>query len=515
MNRRTWKLLTVAILALGLLMSSFTAAQAAGEEMIIRFGLSSEPTSLEPVLGMGFTQRTIKMAIYRGLMNYDEDGNLNYALADSYEVSDDNLIYTFHLRDAKFHDGTEVTADDVKYTFERILDPENAASYRAELAVIKSMEVVDEKTISFTLSSPSASFTHYLALPESVILSQAFTESNDITHSPMGAGPFKFVEWASGQYIRLEAFEDYYEEGYPLADGVEFLFYVDGEARTNALMTGDIDIAENIEWKDMAMIESNPDLKLDTIKGPYMVINFNCNEDSPFSNPLVRQAVSYAINRDAIISTAFSGRGEPIYGFVIQEGFLGYNPETENYYSYDPEKAKELLAEAGYPNGFSGKLLSTSSYAMHEQTAVVVQSELAKIGIDLELELPDWATRQSRVAAGDYEIVINGTGGDILDPDWLTNYFYGGDVTLNKSAGYNNDEINALLDKGRASLDPEERQEIYSQISMLIMEDAPAVFLTWRINGYAMRANVQGFKNPVGFLTQSQGGISLVKTYLD
>ena len=97
MNRRTWKLLTVAILALGLLMSSFTAAQAAGEEMIIRFGLSSEPTSLEPVLGMGFTQRTIKMAIYRGLMNYDEDGNLNYALADSYEVSDDNLIYTFQM----------------------------------------------------------------------------------------------------------------------------------------------------------------------------------------------------------------------------------------------------------------------------------------------------------------------------------------------------------------------------------------------------------------------------------
>lgn len=513
--KKTGKILFTALLVMAMLVSSICPAFAAEEEMIIRFGLSSEPTSLEPVLGMGFTQRTVKMAIYRGLMAYDEDGVLNYALSDSYDVTDDNLTYTFHLRDAKFHDGSDVTANDVKYTFERILDPENAASYRAEMSIIESMEVIDEKTIAFTLSSASASFVHYLALPESVILSESYTENNDITRAPMGAGPFKFVEWASGQYIMLEAFEDYYEEGYPIADGVKFLFYTDGEARTNALTTGDIDIAESIEWKDMTMLENNPDLKLDLIKGPYMVINFNCFDGSPFANPLVRQAVSYAINRDAIINTAFSGRGEPIFGFVIQDGFLGHNPDTEDFYSYNPEKAKELLDEAGYPDGFSATLLSTSSYAMHEQTAVVVQSELAKIGIDLTLDLPDWATRQSRVAAGDYEIVVNGTGGDILDPDWLTNYFYGGDITLNKSAGYNNDEINALLDQGRASLDTEERQEIYEKISMLIMEDAPAVFLTWRINGYAMRANVEGFKNPAGFLTQSQGGISLHKTRIN
>ena len=161
--KKTGKILFTALLIMAMLVSSICPAFAAEEEMIIRFGLSSEPTSLEPVLGMGFTQRTVKMAIYRGLMAYDEDGVLNYALSDSYDVTDDNLTYTFHLRDAKFHDGSDVTANDVKYTFERILDPENAASYRAEMSIIESMEVIDEKTIAFTLSSASASFVHYLS----------------------------------------------------------------------------------------------------------------------------------------------------------------------------------------------------------------------------------------------------------------------------------------------------------------------------------------------------------------
>ncbi|MER2010594.1 MAG: ABC transporter substrate-binding protein, partial [Psychrobacillus sp.] len=178
------------------------------------------------------------------------------------------------------------------------------------------------------------------------------------------------------------------------------------------------------------------------------------------------------------------------------------------------EKAKELLAEAGYPNGFKATLLSTSQYGMHEQTAVAVQSELKKIGIDIELELPDWATRINKNVEGDYQLLVAGTSGDITDGDWMSNFYTGGPARLNNSANFDDEQINSLLDQGRKEVDPAKREEIYTQLMERAMELSPFVYLSWREQSYGMQENVNGFVNLDGFLS-FQSGVTLEETYIE
>ncbi|WP_413301001.1 ABC transporter substrate-binding protein [Bacillus sp. 1P10SD] len=480
----------------------------------LTFGLAAEPTTMDPYIQNGTHGRTVKLAIYRGLYNYNEKGELEPELAESYTTNDDLTSYTFKLRDAKFHNGDPVTAEDVKYTYERIVAPDSKATFKTELSIIKDIEIVDDKTITFNLSEPSAPFIHYTALPESVIVSKSYTEANggDIATKPMGAGPFKFVSWSQGSDIVVEKFDDYYKKGKPYLDKIKFQFYTDENTRVNALRAGDVNLIESVPWKDTESIGKTDNLKLSSANGPFMALQFNTNFE-PFSKPKVRQAIAYAIDRNVIINTAFSGRGEPIYGMAILKGYMGYNEKFTNYFKHDVNKAKELLAEAGYPNGFKAKLLSTSQYGMHEQTAIAVQSELKKIGIDVELELPDWATRINKNVAGDYQFLVAGTSGDITDGDWMSNFYKGGPARLNNSANFDDEQINNLLEEGKKETDPKKREEIYEKLISRAMELSPFVYLNWREQSYGMQKNVDGFKNLDGFLS-FQSGLTLEDTYI-
>jgi ABC-type dipeptide transport system, periplasmic component len=478
------------------------------------FGLSGEPSTMDPLIQNGTVGRTIKLNIYRGLLNYDANGELSKELADSYEVSDDQLTYTFKLRDAKFHNGDPVTADDVKFTFERILDPANGATFINELSVIDSIESDGDKTVTFKLKQPYAPFVHYLALPESVIVSKSWVEAgHDFNEEPMGAGPFKYVKWTKGQEYVVAKFEDYYKEGKPLLDEIKFVFYPDDNTRVNAMRAGDVDMIDYVPWKDAGLFESDSNLKLDSQSGPYMALQFNTKFE-PFSDPRVRQAIAYAIDRNAIINTAFNGRGEPIYGMAIPEGYLGYNEKYANYFEHNIEKAKQLLTEAGYPDGFKARLLSTSQYSFHQNTAVAVAAELEKIGIQVELELPDWATRINKNMEGDYDFLVVGTSGDITDADWLSNFYLSGDVRLNNSAYFGDEEIDRLLAEGRMESDETKRQQIYEQLSARAMELSPFVYLSWREQSFGMKSNLQGFTNMPGFLS-FQSGLTLENAYFE
>ncbi|SDD06230.1 glutathione transport system substrate-binding protein [Paenibacillus sp. UNCCL117] len=475
----------------------------------ISFGLAGEPATMDPLVQNGTHGRTIKLAIYRGLVNYGKDGKLSNELAESYTVSGDSKNYTFKLRDAKFHNGDAVTAEDVKFTFERIANPKNNATFRNELAIIDKIETPDPKTVTITLKEPFAPFIHYLALPETVIVSKKWAEekNGDLNANPMGAGPFEFVKWTKGQEMTVKRFDGYYKKDKKPVDNIKFVFYADENTRVNALKAGDVDLVEYVPWKDAMAIEQDSKLKLDSVSGPFMQLQFN-TQFAPFSDPRVRKAIAYAIDRNTIINTAFNGRGKPIYGMAIPEGYMGYNKKFESYYEYNIEKAKQLLAEAGYPNGFKAKLLATSQYAFHQQTAVAVQSELKKVGIEVELDLPDWATRIKKNTEGSYDFVVAGTSGDITDGDWLSNFYAGGAVRLNNSAYFDDAEINKLLAEGRKELDEAKRNAIYERLIERALDLSPFVYLSWREQSYGMKANVEGFKNLPGFLS-FQSGISL------
>jgi glutathione transport system substrate-binding protein len=509
MLKLRWRDFTLLVLVL-MLALGVTIGNAATKGKSLTFGLSAEPKTLDPAIMGGTFARTVNLCVYRGLLNYGRNGKITPELAESYTVAPDGKTYTFKLRNAKFQNGDPVTAEDVKYTFERIMDPKTKATYYNEISIIDKIEIVDKATVKFILKNPCAPFIHYLSLTESGIVSKKWTEEKggNISASPMGAGPFRFVSWTKGTGIVLKKSAYYYKKGLPKLDSVKFVFYADEDTRYNALQAGDIDIIEYVPWKYVSIIEKNSRMKLLTNKnGPFMMMRFNTHVE-PLGDPRVRQAISYAIDRKVIIDTAFNGRGAPIYGIAIPKGYLGYNPKYQNYYRYNLKKAKQLLKEAGYPNGFNVKLLSTSTYSYYEQTAVAVQSELKKVGINVILDLPDWATRTSRNLKGEYEMTLSGTAGDWTDPDWLSNFFYGGTVRLANSAYFNDPQINQLLDKGKITLDPVKRKQIYEQFVERALKLEPLVCLNWREQSYAMKSSVTGFQNLPGFLS-FQSGITI------
>lgn len=482
----------------------------------IRVGLSNEPTNMDPHIQAGTSARAVRLLVYRGLFNYNgADGARQAELVESYDIADDDVTYTFNLKDTTFSNGDPVTAEDVQYSLERILDDSVGASFQSQFEVIESIDVVDEDTVRVTLREPTAPFLDYLALPEAAIVNAEYVEETggNWTSAPVGAGPYRHVEYRPGQHIVIEARDDFYKADYPVSDRIVFEFYADSSLRMNALRNGDVNLIEYVAWRDIPVLERDDGVKVLGGTGPFMGLIFNVRE-GPFSDPRVRRAVSYAIDRQVVIDTAFSGQGEPIYGMNVPENSLAYDPRFDSWFEHDPERARELLAEAGYADGFTATMLSTGQYDFHMNTAIAVQSELAKVGIDLELDLPDWATRLEKNLRAEYEVLVVGTAGDISDPDFLSDYYRGGEVRLNNAPGYQNEQVEELLDRGRSTLDADERQEIYHQLQEIVLNESPLVYLMWRDQSYAASADLQGFEPLPGFLS-FQSGIMLERAYLE
>src|SRR5699024_2005491 len=269
----------------------------------------------------------------RGLFSH-ENGEVTPELVESYDTNDDETSYTFKLKDTAFHNGDPVTAADVKFTFERILSDDSKADFKEELSVIEDIKIEDDKTITFTLEETYAPFLDYLALPESIIVSEEWSKEHDLATEPMGAGPFKFVEWNQGRNLVVEKNEDYYKEDKPKLDGIEFSFYTDDDTRINALKSEDVDMVSSIPTKSFEEIENEQNLKMDETVGSFMGIMFNTHFE-PFEDAKVRQAIAYAIDREAVINTAFNGEGEQLNGLPILENSIGYEEKYTDQYHKD------------------------------------------------------------------------------------------------------------------------------------------------------------------------------------
>jgi peptide/nickel transport system substrate-binding protein len=319
--------------------------------------------------------------------------------------------------------------------------------------------------------------------------------------SAVGAGPYRLADSERGTRLDLEAFDGFHRHGRPKTKSLRFVAYPDENLRVAALRAGDVDIIEYVPWQSMDGIEKNPKLALDA-DGPFM---YWCSIPAgPFTNVKLRQVVAYAVrrgHRQGRLLAAARPRGLP-----LPKRSMFSDAELASHWRTDPARARALLAEAGMPNGFRATLLSTAQYGMHKDTAEVVQQSLASVGIQVELRLPDWATRVTLGNRGQYDFAVNGTVGDFNDPDSLTSFLAGGQTaSYNRSFGYGNRQLDELLAKGRAELDLEKRKQIYRQMARLALEDAPLVGLAWRSQGYAMQRSVKGFKNLPGFLTFYSG----------
>jgi ABC-type transport system substrate-binding protein len=483
------------------------AARAERTPGTLTFGLSSYPPTLQPWANSGTAAATIKLLIFRGLLSYDKDGKLRGELAEKWE-RDGDTGWVFHLRNAVFQNGAPVTSEDVKWTIVQIADEKSTAYLKSEFQTVQQVETPDPRTVRIVTKQPTATLPLWFASFHVPIIAKGPTEGGG---APVGAGPYVLKGQERGVSLDLVAFDKFYKPGLPKMKNLRVIVYADENLRAAALQAGDVDVIEYVPWQSMQAISADPRLKLDTTDGPFMFIQFN-GKTGPFGDPRVRQAVAHAIRRDEVVKTAFFGRGAVLEGMPIPSDSEFYDAAKEKFWNYDPDKAKALLKEAGHADGFSCTMLSTAQYSMHKTTAEVCQQHLAEIGIQVQLNLPDWPTRVALGNKGQYEFAIQGSSGDSNDPDALAQMIDGELVaSYARSFAMPTPKLHELLAAGRAEFDPAKRRAIYDQVQTVALEEAPIVSLCWRSQGYGMAKDVTGFHNLPGALT-FYSGITLEET---
>ncbi len=339
------------ILAAALTLAAAGAALAQQTE--IRIGVALEPPALDPTAGAAEAiDIVVYQNVFEGLTRIDQNGAVQPGLAESWTVSDDGLTYTFTLHEGvTFHDGSTFDADDVKFTFDRLLADDSTNAQKALYTPIESVTVTDAKTVVFTLSRPDGLFLFNLGRGDAVIVAPESADTNGT--DPIGTGPFAFVQWDRGSRVVLERYEPYWGEA-PALTKASYLFIGDTSTMTNALLAHDIDGTNNFAAEALPVFEGNPDFKVLVGSTEGETILATNNAKPPFDNLKVRQAMAHALNRAEIIAGATYGYGVPI-GTHFAPHHPYYLDLTETY-PYDPDAAKALLAEAGLPEGFSATL---------------------------------------------------------------------------------------------------------------------------------------------------------------
>ncbi|WP_100010494.1 ABC transporter substrate-binding protein [Lentibacillus sediminis] len=482
--------------------SSEGEGEAAEEGGVLVFARGGDSESLDPGSTTDGESSRVTRQILESLLDFEKDSfEIRPGLAHDWEVSDDGLSYTFYLEEGvTFHDGTPFNAEAVKTNFERWSDPEHEYAFTDdgyvyamygtmfggykgdEGHVIESINVVNDHEIEFVLSQPLGFFLQNMAMSYFAITSPAALEEHGaaINENPVGTGPFKFVSWTKDDSIVLEKFEDYRVDGLPKLDEVVFEVIPDNAARLIALRSGDIDIMDGLNPDDAAVVEQEEGLKLYTrAENNFGYVGFH-TQKPPLDQVEVRQAINYAIDKQAIADALYAGYAT-VAKNPLPPSYMGYNEDTEAY-EYNPERAQELLAEAGYEDGLEIDLWTMPVARPYmpdpETVAQIVKNNLADVGITATIVRHEWAPYLEKTMQGEHEMFILGWSGTNGDPDYfLSSLLHGSNVGSSNRTFYENEEVDELLDQAKRAVDQEERAELYKEAQALISEDSPMATL--------------------------------------
>jgi peptide/nickel transport system substrate-binding protein len=473
------------------------------------FGRGGDSTSLDPAATTEGESFKVTVNLYETLINFGpQDTEIQAGLATDWEQSEDGLTHTLKLREGvKFHDGTDFNADAVVFNFERWKagDKESYYYYNSQFGdKIDSVTALDANTVEFKLNTPIAPFYKNLAMSPFGIASPAAIEQHGENYfkNPVGTGPFKFKEWKENERIVIVKNEEYWQDGLPKLDEVIFTVIPENSARLNALSSGEADLIDGVNFSDKGTIEGNPDLQV--FERPSMNVGYLglTMTRGPLKEKLVRQALNYAVDKQALIDAFYAGAAEPAIN-PMPPVVAGYNPDVEDY-PYDPEKAKELLAEAGYPDGFEMELWAMPVPRPYmpegQKVGEALQGMFAEIGVKAKIVTYEWGTYLDKAMNGEADTFLLGWTGDNGDAD---NFLYvlldEDSIGSNNYSYYKNDEVHELLLKAQASSDQAEREELYKQAQVLIKEDAPWIPLVHSTPLLAGSANISNFlAHPTG-----------------
>jgi peptide/nickel transport system substrate-binding protein len=476
-----------------------TAAPAAGQPKrggILKVGLQADPTSLDPQKTSLTALFHVTEQIYSLLVQLNPDLTVRPDLAEKWDISPDGKTYTFSLRKGvKFHSGRALVAADVKYTFERLVDKATASPNASVLVSVDTITAPDDSTVVITLKQADASFLTNLTSPAAVIINKDAVDKNgDLTKPADGTGPFMFKEYVPNTRVVLERNPDYYEAGKPYVDGIEMTIASDDTSRTAAVKTGTVDFIEYAPLKDIPSLKGDTSLTLAGDQNTNIrFVGLNVTR-KPFSDLKVRQAIAMAVDRDAVLGPAVFGFGTPTLE-LFPPGYwagLGTKPAPA-----DVAKAKQLLADAGYPNGFSTTILSWSQYSFLSNAAVVFQDQLQQIGISADVNLEENAAFIKDYLDNNFDLTVSGTSA-YVDPNdiYLRNF---GTGQPSNAVRYSNPKADELIAAGVATTDQAKRKQIYQQLQQLLLDDVPWINLYIANQFEAMKTYVKGYTHiPTG-----------------
>jgi ABC-type transport system substrate-binding protein len=459
----------------------------------LRLGAKTDIAALNPFVGTFGIDHNARSLVFEPLLMGDKNLQIRPYLAESWEISGDGRVYTFHLRKGvKFHNGKEMQAEDVKWSIDHVLDRRNGAYGRPDLGLIERSEVVDAHRVRVTLNEPRVAFLAVLTgIPSLLIVPKDSLKGAERPQAyPPGTGPYRFVEWSPGKQLVFQKHAAYWQKGIPHIDQIIMRTLVDDEVRVTSLRSGDLDFIERVPPQYVARIQKGEfkDIQLFlTEAGTLGSFIFNVKRP-PFDNVKVRQAVAYAIDKEEILKGAYSGVGK----VADQIGIPGYPwffevPGRKR----DLRKARQLLQEAGYPNGFSAKAYTTPGST---DFLYIAQSQLREIGIQLEAEVLDLSTHMAKQKKGDFAIAVAGGTSPWMDADLNYYPFFHseqGAERFRNTPGFSNPRADELLDQGRVATDPKLRQRIYREFVELLLEEVPMLFVAMRPYIFSYREHVK------------------------
>ena len=486
---------------------------------VLIVGQIAEPKSLDPAAVTAVNDFRILVNLYEGLTRY-KDGTLQPepALATDWEISEDGTVYTFTLREGvTFHDGTPFNAEAVKFNFDRMLDENHPYHDTGPFplafffSAVETTEVVDDMTVKFTLNAPYAPFLSNLAYPTGLIVSPEAVKAGgaDFGRNPVGTGPFKFVEWQSNERVVVDRYDDYWGDAAGL-QAVVFRPITDANTRVAEMLAGGIDMMVEVPPTSMGQFEGD-DYTVHEQAGPHVWFLILNAKEGPFADMKVRQAANYAINKEAIVNDVLEGTATVAAGPTPPAFAWAYNEELDPY-PYDPEKAKQLIAEAGAEGAELTFYVTEGGSGMLDPVPMgtAIQADLEAVGFDVTIETYEWNTFLGEVNPG-----LEGKA-DMAEMAWMTNdpdtlpYLALRSEAWPDQGGFNsgyyaNEKVDELLENARTATDQDERAELYREMQAIVQEEAPWVFIAnWKQNAVTS-AGVSDFQLQPSFLLHLEG----------
>ncbi len=480
------------------LIASFAlASEAALADGVLKIGRNEDSTTFDPIKTIQNVDIWVMNNMHALLVRSRDGATLEPDLAESWEISDGGLTYTFRLRDAKFSDGSQVTTSDVVFSLTRLRDdPESVQS--AMYKIMEEVTAPDDQTVVIKLTEPSTPFLATLAMFSAAIVPEKAVKElgDEYGVRPVGAGAFRMAEWRRGEVVKIERNPYYWEEGLPKLDGVEWYNIADDNTRILKVQAGELDAAIFIPFNRIPDLEddANINVHLDpSTREDHLLLN---HDNKWLANKKVRQALNMAIDVKSIVDVVTFGYGKPANSY-IPAGALYYNADNPNY-AYDPDKAKAILGAEG-ATGITLTNVVAAGDKVEEQIAIMLKDQLGKVGVNVDIRKVDPGQIWDMFVSGDYDVSVAYWTNDIIDPDQKSTFSVGMDENLNYYTRYKSQKVADLVAQGRVELDAEKRRDIYYEVQKIAKDDVHWIDLYYAPYRNISRSYVKDFlQNPLG-----------------